>query len=162
MVPGGTGFLRFASGRADDVAMTSYGPHHTALSVRDLRASKAFYGYFGFRTVAEWAAEDGSLTIAHLRLDDPHDRGPLLELFHYTENAGRPWLELSIGNDLPEVGVKHLGLAVPDVALARREIVAAGIGEVSPMTTGRTGVEYFFVRDPDGLHLEILHDPRNI
>lgn len=142
--------------------MTSYRPHHTALSVRDLSASKAFYGYFGFRTVAEWAAEDGSLTIAHLRLQEAGDAGPLLELFHYAENADRPWLDLTVGNNLPEVGVKHLGLCVPDLARARREIVAAGIGEVSPPTTGRTGVEYFFVRDPDGLHLEIVHDPRDL
>jgi catechol 2,3-dioxygenase-like lactoylglutathione lyase family enzyme len=90
------------------------------------------------------------------------DGGPLLELFHYAENAARPWLDLALGNNLPEVGVKHFGLSVPDVAKAREEVLAAAIGEVSPLTTGRTGVMYFFVRDPDGLHLEIVHDPREL
>jgi catechol 2,3-dioxygenase-like lactoylglutathione lyase family enzyme len=142
--------------------MTSYQPHHTAVSVRDLRVSKKFYGYFGFRTVFEWTAEDSSLTISHLRLGEAGQGGPLLELFQFAENAGRAWLDLTLGNNLPEIGVKHFGLSVPDVAKAREEVMAAGIGEVSPLTTGRTGIEYFFVRDPDGLHLEIVHDPRNL
>ena len=142
--------------------MTSYHPHHTAVSVRDLRVSKEFYGYFGFRTVFEWAAEDGSLTISHLRLGEDGQSGPLLELFQFAENAGRACLDLTLGNNLPAGGVKHFGRAGADVARAREEIMAAGIGEGSPLTAGRTGIEYFFVRDPDGLHVEIVHDPRRL
>ncbi|GLW70768.1 hypothetical protein Kpho02_30670 [Kitasatospora phosalacinea] len=135
-------------------------PHHTAFTVSDLDASKAFYAHFGFRLVAEWAKADKSLTISHLRQDD----GYVLELFHYAENSA-PGVErpvFTVGNNLPEIGVKHLGFTVPDLAAAREAAIAAGIGEVTEIKRGRTLVDFFFVIDPDGMYVEVVHDAREL
>lgn len=137
---------------------TAFRAHHTAFGVADLEASKAFYGYFGFRLVAEWTKADKSLTIAHLQ----QDSGYVLEFFHYAANADAERPVFTVGNNLSEVGVKHLGFAVPDLAATREEIIAAGIGEVTEIARGRTLVDYFFVIDPDGMYLEIVNDPRHL
>jgi len=137
---------------------TDYRPHHIAFTVRDLEASKSFYGYFGFRLVAEWSAQDTSLTISHLR----RDNGFVLEFFHYAANAEQQQPTFTVGNNLPEVGVKHLGFSVEDLAATREEILAAGIGEVTEITRGRTLVDYFFVRDPDGMYVEVVNDARDL
>ncbi|MCC3655295.1 VOC family protein [Streptomyces sp. S07_1.15] len=138
--------------------MTTFAPHHIALSVGDLDRSKAFYGYFGFRPVAEWSKSDKSLTISHLRQDD----GFVLELFHYADDGARPRPAFTVGNNLPEIGVKHVGFTVPDLAATRAEIIEAGIGEVTEIARGRTLVDYFFVIDPDGMYVEVVNDARDL
>ncbi|MER7708141.1 VOC family protein [Kitasatospora sp. NPDC097605] len=131
-------------------------PHHTALTVGDLDASKSFYGWFGFRLIAEWSKADKSLTISHLQLDE----GWVLELFHYAGDGGQEPPTFTPGNNLPVTGVKHIAFTVDDLAAAREEIVRAGIGEVTEIARGRTLVDYFFVRDPDGMYVEFVNDSR--
>ena len=139
--------------------MSSYfRAHHTALTVSDLEASKAFYGYFGFRLVAEWGKQDKSLTIAHLR----HDNGYVLEFFHYAVDADAERPVFTVGNNLTEIGVKHVGFSVDDLAATRQEVIDAGIGEVTEIATGRTLVDYFFVIDPDGMYVEVVNDARDL
>lgn len=138
---------------------TVYQPHHTAFSVADLEASKAFYSYFGYSLILEWTKEDKSLSITHLQQEGS---GYVLELFHYATNKGGPRPSFTVGNNLPEVGVKHLGFSVPDLAAAREEIIAAGIGEVTEIARGRTLIDYFFVIDPDGMYLEFINDSRGL
>jgi catechol 2,3-dioxygenase-like lactoylglutathione lyase family enzyme len=137
--------------------MTEYKAHHTAITVADLAASKAFYGYFGFRLIAEWTKDDKSLTISHLRLGESY----VLEIFHYAQNLPGQGPAFIQGNNLPEVGVKHFAFTVDDLAAARAEVVAAGIGEVTEIARGRTLVDYFFVVDPDGMYVEVINDARN-
>ncbi|KQV19254.1 MULTISPECIES: VOC family protein [unclassified Kitasatospora] len=136
----------------------TYRPHHTAFTVSDLEASKAFYGHFGFRLIAEWAKQDKSLTITHLQ----QEGGYVLELFHYAPVADAPRPTFTVGNNLPQVGVKHLGFNVPDLVATREEIIAAGIGEVTEIARGRTLVDYFFVIDPDGMYVEVVKDSRGL
>jgi catechol 2,3-dioxygenase-like lactoylglutathione lyase family enzyme len=138
--------------------MTAFAPHHVALTVADLTASTSFYGHFGFRLVAEWSKSDMSLTISHLRRED----GFVLELFHYAEASAGPRPVFTVGNNLPEIGVKHLGFSVPDLQATRASLIAAGIGEVTPIARGRTLVDYFFVIDPDGMYVEFVHDVREL
>jgi len=132
-----------------------FSPHHFTLSVRDLDATISFYAVFGFRPQFSWTADDDSLTITHLVLG-----GFILELFCYTTNTGQPPRELDVGNDLSRVGVKHLALQVPDLHQAKDLLTAAGLDPGTPITHGRTGLDYFFVVDPDGLWLEIVEDHR--
>lgn len=138
--------------------MTPFAEHHAAISVRDLDRTRRFYGSFGFRPVHTWRAADGSLTIDHLRLPT----GYLLEVFCYAANAGAPEAELPVGNDLASVGVKHLALRVADLASAHLAVSGAGLGVSTPIQRGRTGIDYFFVRDPDGCWLEIVQDDRTL
>jgi glyoxylase I family protein len=138
--------------------MTTFAPHHIAVTVSDLEASKSFYRFFGFRLVAEWSKNDKSVTISHLR----QDAGFVLELFRYAGDGTRPQPAFTPGNNLPETGVKHLAFTVPDLGRARAEIIAAGIGEVTPIARGRTLVDYFFVIDPDRMYVEVVSDAREL
>jgi len=136
--------------------MPEFRVHHTAVSVSDLERSASFYEYFGFRNVLAWQATDASLSIVHMQTE----RGAILELLHYADHStGAP---PSVGNDLAQVGVKHLALAVDDLQSVYDDIVTRELGEVTEIIHGRTLIDLFFVRDPDGLWVEVLCDKRKL
>jgi glyoxylase I family protein len=129
--------------------------HHCTLSVADLKRSIAFYGIFGFESVAQWEADDGSLEISHLVLD-----GFILELFCYPKNDGQSCRDYAVGNNLERIGVKHLALQVDSLRDAKEILAGFGSSAGTEIKRGRTGIDYFFVQDPDGLWLEIVEDHR--
>lgn len=129
-----------------------YSFHHVAYSVVDLDRSVSFYESLGFLKKVIWEADDGSLKIAHLALGDL-----ILELFCYKKNDSEPSLSCALGNDLEAPGVKHLGLKTRSLPEARRGLETRG-HVVTDITQGRTGIRYFFVRDPDGIWLEIVEE----
>lgn len=132
-------------------------PHHIAISVTDLELSKAFYEKLGFAEVMRWQAEDGSLTIVQMKLD-----GMLLEMFCYTSSKEGGVKERTLESDLKTIGTKHFGLRVTDIAAARTKLIEIGlINESTTVTKGRTGIDYLFLRDPDGLFVEIVQDDRS-
>lgn len=133
--------------------------HHCALSVRDLEESINFYRCFGFRPVMIWRSPDDSLRIAHLKLGEEE---AILELFCYKSNIAAPGEEQSPGNDLERVGVKHLGLRVSSLNEAKRLLASHDLPQGTDITHGRTGIDYFFTQDPDGLWLEIVEDHRQL
>jgi len=104
-----------------------------------------------------WESDDGSLRIAHLVLN-----GFILELFNYAANAGTRLESQDVGNNLDRLGVKHLALQVSSLQLAKDRLSHAGLDSGTEITHGRTGIDYFFVRDPDGLWLEIVEDHREL
>ena len=131
--------------------------HHVAIGVTDLEKSVPFYEQLGFEVVMQWQADDRSLSIVHMRLN-----GMLLELFCY---AGEPreegMNELTLASDLKRIGTRHFGLKVDDIEASRQRMVELGLmeGQVT-VTRGRTGIKYFFLRDPDGLFIEVVQDDR--
>jgi len=130
--------------------------HHGTLSVADLDRSIAFYSHFGFEPVTRWAADDGSLQIVHLALG-----GIILELFCYAANHGKDSGRYEVGNDLEQVGVKHLALQVSSLQTAKTLLADLDLPTGTEISHGRTGIDYFFVQDPDGLWLEIVEDHRS-
>lgn len=133
--------------------------HHCALSVRDLGKSIDFYQCFGFQPALIWDSPDGTLRIAHLRLQG---QDAILELFWYAKNAAVSHEEQPIGNDLERIGVKHLALKVASLSEAKRLLSDHGLPRGSDIVHGRTGIDYFFLQDPDGLWLEIVEDHRDL
>jgi len=134
-----------------------YGIHHVALSITDRERSVEFYTKLGFAQVHLWAAEDKSLTITHLKLDDF-----ILELFCYKNYQEAPSTIQSTKTDLPVVGTKHFGLRVDSIEAAREDLSQRGIVDKEiEITQGRTGPRYFFIADPDGILVEVSEDKRS-
>lgn len=131
--------------------------HHGALSVLDMAESLAFYAQFGFVTVLRWQDPDGRLEIAHLKL-----AGNYLELFCYRDPAPAPETAGALATDLPRIGVKHLALKVPSIQDAKQFVESRGIATDVEVQRGRTGVTYFFVKDPSGILLELVEDERGL
>lgn len=128
--------------------------HHVALSVKDIDASKRFYSFLGFQTALDWISETGHLKISHLALS-----GFILELFCYVESQEN--IGTSLEEDLRKNGIKHFGLRVDSIEEAKKQLVSSGVvPEDVEIKLGRTGITYFFVKDPDNIIVEIVQDDR--
>jgi catechol 2,3-dioxygenase-like lactoylglutathione lyase family enzyme len=128
-------------------------PHHTAISVRDPNRTIAFYRVFGFEEVHRYQDEDK--TGIKLKLGNY-----VLELFAYKRNRSESSLALELGNNLAEIGVKHIGFTVEDIDAALIELQAAGLADRSTTILSKGSARFFFVKDPDGMWVEVIHDDR--
>jgi glyoxylase I family protein len=131
--------------------------HHVAISVADIDRSVTFYSQLGFQTVLEWVSDDSSLKIVHMKLDTS-----ILELFCYANHFASPQTTLSLDTDLPVLGVKHFGLRTPSIKDMYSRLKNIGYPPITEIRKGRTGITYFFIKDPDGMHIEIVQDDRGL
>jgi glyoxylase I family protein len=132
-----------------------YFPHHISISVKNLDESEKFYRLFGFKKVYEWTAKDKSLAISHLK-----SRSFILEIFCYADFRELPEFSRDITTDLPVLGVKHFALKVLSIKKAREDLINKGVTPHTEITQGKTEIQYFFVKDPNGILLEIVQDNR--
>jgi len=131
--------------------------HHVSLSVQNLEASIGFYGVFGFEPVFRWQAEDESLRITHLKLGEM-----LLELFCFADAVDAPESSKQLATDLPRIGIKHFGVRVADIHAAKEQLETEGLTEGVEVVQGKTGIQYFFIKDPSGILVEIVQDEREL
>jgi glyoxylase I family protein len=130
-------------------------PHHVGISVTDLNASLKFYERFGFQERNHWTSDDGEIDIVHMQLGSY-----LLELFAYKNHHPAPESMSTLAVDIPTIGTKHHGVRVEDIDAAHAWAKAEGLTPESDVLEGRTGVRYFFVRDPSGNFFELAEDNR--
>jgi glyoxylase I family protein len=131
--------------------------HHVAISAIDMTKSLAFYKKFGFRIVLHWKDPGGELEIAHLKLGENY-----LEIFWYRDQVPAPNTAGSLATDLPRIGVKHFALMVDSVHEAKNFVENRGISSNVEVRRGRTGITYFFIKDPSGILVEFLEDKRGL
>ena len=125
---------------------------HYAISVGDVEKSIAFYEKLEFSVIKDYQAEDGSVRIVQMKNGDF-----ILEMFAYPDSEKLPDFVNTLGEDLKVKGAKHLGLHVQDVGKAALYLVEAGLVDEKPaICEGRLGRSYFFIKDPNGIFVEII------
>ncbi len=127
--------------------------HHTAISVRSIDQSLKFYEALGFVQVHRY--DDDEKTNVHLKLNNYY-----VEMFCYRVSADKPPVDFAYANDLPELGVKHIALATNDTRATLAELQAKGLAPADTVLNEWDDVSFFFIKDPDGVWVEIIKDDR--
>lgn len=127
--------------------------NHVAISVADIDRSIEFYKKFGFQEFKLWKAEDDSIKINMLKLNNT-----VLEIFCYKEYIKLPETAKTTATDLPILGTKHFALGVDDIEKAKEFVIQNDICENIDIKRGRLGKQYFFINDPDGILVEIIEN----
>lgn len=131
--------------------MNITGVHHIAASVKNMDESVQFYERLGFRKKQEYHAEDNSLDMIHLELS-----GVLLELFYFPENSTQSIAEYERAKN---IGIKHIGLETKDIQQTFEMVGNAGLLNADQsVSVGKTGVSFFFIKDPNGIWVEFIQD----
>ena len=147
--------------------------HHTGYTVSDLDRSLGFYrDLLGCEVVATQEKQGGYLAAivgypdAHVRM--AHLRAPqsthVIELFEYL--APSP-VDPRNGSSLEpcNVGTSHISFIVDDLDAVYERLTAAGVDFFSPpvdIDTGiNTGGKALYLRDPDGIPMELSMPPRS-
>jgi catechol 2,3-dioxygenase-like lactoylglutathione lyase family enzyme len=136
--------------------------NHAGITVRDLDDSIAFYcDVVGFdlslrtRTGGDWFDTlthnaGAEIEIAMLTID-----GFTLQLVQYHRAGGVP---LALAHH--HIGSPHLCIEVDDVDRRHAAISATGSHDPTPLVDIMgTGIRSFYVRDPDGMPVELLQMP---
>lgn len=125
--------------------------HHVAVSAKNLEIATKFYiDNFGFKKVREFERPDLSAKAAWLELD-----GNYIEFWQFKDQIDRKDDFFNLGI----LGYKHIGLKVDDVQKAYEDLKEKGL-DVSEPKQG-TVAKYIFVKDPDGLPVELLEFSEN-
>lgn len=131
-------------------------PHHTAITVSDIEQSVLFYRQLGFQQVHRFDETDDSMTIVHMKLVDYH-----IELFQFAKTI-KPASAFGYANDIDKVGVKHFAVAVDDIEAALNDLRDKGLADdtVQIEKSDTNKAWWFFIKDPDGMWVEIIKDDR--
>lgn len=119
------------------------GLHHIAILASKKQQTVAFYELLGFR-----------VTECHVR---PERQDEIVMM-----TAAGITLEVFVAANHPQrvsgpeaYGLRHAAFVVPDAACARTALVQAGYQPEPLRRDTYTGAAMFFVKDPDGLPVEI-------
>lgn len=145
---------------------------HMGFSVTDIERAIAFYGdalglQLRHRQIQENAYTnqlvgypDASLNVAQFTIPGgpPHRSGHVLELIEYVRPTVQP-----VPTENARVGTPHLALEVTDIDELRPKLEAAGATFLSDPVAIATGINRggraVYLRDPDGITLELVEPP---
>jgi catechol 2,3-dioxygenase-like lactoylglutathione lyase family enzyme len=130
---------------------------HVSFTVADIERSTRFYARFGFAPVNRYqqagseldravATVPADMDIQILRRPD----GAMLELIAYTRQPSARAARNSV------VGAGHIAFVVADIGVAYAQLRADGIEFLSAPNTDRYGERWVYLRDPDGITVELM------
>ena len=126
--------------------------NHVTISVDNLDKTLEFYKKFGFEKYKEY--RDENVDIVMLKLGDM-----ILETFHYQEKEKLPEHSKELAIDLKTIGNKHFGLGVKDIVEAKKFVEENKLSDSEIIINkGRLGKPYFFIKDTDGILMEIIEE----
>ncbi len=126
--------------------------NHVTISVDNLENTLNFYKKFGFILHKEY--HDENVDIVMLKLNNM-----ILEIFHYIENNKLPEHSKNLNKDLKTIGNKHFGLGVKNIEMAKKFIEKNKLNDNEIIINkGRLGKPYFFIKDPNGILMEIIEE----
>lgn len=126
--------------------------NHVTLSVANLDKTLTFYQKFGFKINKEYHDQDVDIVILSLN-------NVSIELFHYVNHNDLPEHSKDLTLDLKTVGNKHFALGVKDINHAKLFVEENGLSSTPiEIKFGRLKKNYFFIKDPDGILLEIIEE----
>jgi len=127
---------------------------HIALSVSNLGISVEFYRRnFGFQLIEEYPIESSGLKICILKKENS-----ALEFFEFKDYNALPQYRKNLDSDLRTVGVKHFSIEVGNIQDTYLELKKSGVEFAGDICTFEDGRKYFFVKDPDGILIEIMEE----
>jgi lactoylglutathione lyase len=127
------------------------GMAHLGIRVHDLERSLAFYRLFGFeKTLGPIGPEPVAIVM--------HPSGVELNLILNAPDPSTPNVLMDVPVKAP--GITHVALSCPDVDAATRALEAAGITLSGGPVRFPTGARAIFVRDPDGVVIELNQPAR--
>ena len=117
--------------------------HHVAVAVTNLEVSSSFYKeHFGFVEERELTKPDWNRRGVLLKLGDMR-----LELFEFTKPVQR-------NASSHTTGLQHIGIEVSNVQEVYEQLQQRGV-DIDEPKKGSTCAWYCFLRDPDGIILEL-------
>jgi lactoylglutathione lyase len=126
------------------------GVAHIGIRVHDLERSLAFYRVLGFeKTVGPVGPEPVAILM--------HPAGIEINLVLNAPDADTPNVLMDVPLKAP--GITHVALSCPDIEAAGRALKAAGYVIKDGPVRFPTGAQAIFVRDPDGVVIELNQPP---
>jgi glyoxylase I family protein len=125
---------------------------HVGISVSDISQSANFYAkYFGLKCIKKYVYRKAGLTIVLLK------KGSIiLELFEFKKHRVLPGYRKVLESDLRTLGVKHFSLEVADIERLYKKFKKQGLSLATGLRVFDDGRKYFFIRDPDGILVELM------
>jgi glyoxylase I family protein len=133
---------------------SDYALGHLAISVTDIDRSIRFYAeLFGLKCLRRYYNPRLEAEVCFLG-----GANFVLEVFTFSKQAPLPDYRKELMSDLRTVGVKHFALKVTDIETAFKKIISLGITQATQLTMGGSGFRYFYIKDPDGILVEIMEN----
>lgn len=126
---------------------------HVALSITDANESIKFYEKLDFSLSQRWDDPNGNLSIILMK-----NSNMILEMFCYKNYKALPEYRHELSSDLEVIGTKHFGLCVENINEAAKILCDKGICFNPQIAKGRLGRDYFFIKDPNGILIEIIQE----
>jgi catechol 2,3-dioxygenase-like lactoylglutathione lyase family enzyme len=128
---------------------------HVGISVSNLDRSIEFYTkIFGFKCERIIETPMGNGKVALLQKE-----GITIEMLGYSNVLPLPDDRKIPAEDIKTIGVKHFAIRVNDIMGAADFLKKNGVEFISEPTLGVRGWRRFFVKDPDGIPLELTEGP---